>query len=637
MGDDIFDVIKKTSSDMAAQQKDKIVSSIWDSSKSAFENLLGSVWTHDTIVYDINMPNEYSKYISQKNFMNFNKLQILSDRVIISNLSTGFASEDIGESKSCADGYIFFKYHTKKEGTKQVTNFKDGGNRQDRFEVILDKSSDDVPGDADNQYEAPDNVLSIIVDRPLEIENAYITAKDKNSVNFSTEIKDFRNKNTEPLLGLRIRMSLDFQTKNCGVGTVATNRLHTDIDNTEKLYHTYWKKIFIRNACSDDNVNLTRYAVLAKCMKYGVGNYSNNIEDIYHSLVVSAAGTKNVFNKQQNYNGQQCTKRNEAAYNACTSSDVVKKDENNKICAKSLSCEWRGQPESSIVGNGDSTCPIREEDDKKCFLSSDKKFQNTVDSIKESISLYHPYTKFVDHLGNSEYEEGFGLDESCNKDIINKIENICKSKNIGISYKWSPNSCDPTHVNFDRGLCNAKCDSQDNCKAPTLIYEPDFSPFKCSLDGLNNLENHCKKIMNKIKNNPTYLNLGITKEQLELPGYDETKTPFTTCNIAALDSHLIYIKSLLFNKYKNIQKEINDAILESAEKKKEYAKNKNKRLEEMSKDIIDTNDKIEELQNSVLNTFEKVGRVNNDFTKIKKDITLFRRNLDEKYEKKKRI
>ena len=87
MGDAACSVIRTNNPRLSNYEIDQLINS-WDASKSAFENLLNTTWTFDPLVYE-NVP-QYLGLKSNFNYERYNKLQLLSDKVLFSNLSTGF-------------------------------------------------------------------------------------------------------------------------------------------------------------------------------------------------------------------------------------------------------------------------------------------------------------------------------------------------------------------------------------------------------------------------------------------------------------------------------------------------------------------------------------------------------------------
>lgn len=600
MGDDSCSVLRSELGDMTNFELDNIINS-WDSNESAFGNLVGTVWTFDKEVYE--HINAFKSIKSETNFNRYNKLQILSDKILISNLSTGFRDTEAGTTRGCSAGYIQLKYAVEQNNTVFLDNTE---NNMQEFKIRLLSDTDDTPGDS-NLW------VKVTVDPILSEDTNYQNLPNKANI---------RTNSNEPIQGLKLKIEINFKIRDCSTAG-ATNRLSSQ---NNKI--SYWDRIKIRNSCSINNSLLSNHAVLAKCLKYKAGNYSENIKDIYHNLIVTSAKSKNII-RSDNFNGESCSARDATAFNICNNENPNTIKATTETCAQKLNCEWDNTFENSMGNKDTSTCPG---EGTKCLLNHLDSTENSIKSIKNSISLYYaynqhrnPYTDEISDYGNE-----------CDADTINEIENICIDKNIGISFRFEPVSCTPGHPQFNRETCLSNCDEDDDCTSPVLVSEPDLSPFKCTLEGLNQLEKYCMDVNNSFKNNGNLLNLGYTEEQLKLPGYDSNNYPYTGCNTATVESHLMYIQSLLINKLYKINQDINQVIENDATRLNEYAQSKLNRMEVLNSNIRKTSNEIIKINNNVLALARKIGQTNNDYKRIKDNIVTFNNYLDLRFERKQR-
>jgi len=619
MGDENCNNIIKEYPDLSNYELNQL-RNLWDGAKPAFDNLLGTIWTFDKLVYD--NESDYTKLKEDYNYNRYNKLQILSDKVLISNLSTGFNNELSSGTSGCSPGFIQLKYAIR----DNKTNFLEGTeNVRDKFRIQLESDTEDTPN-------KPNLWLEVTVD----------PVKSEDEIYKKLDINNIRTSNTEPISGLYLKFEINFEIEDCGKGKVcskvpkgkveetctesegATNRLGTS-DN--KI--SYWSRMHKKNMCNIDNTKLSEQAVLAKCLKYKSGNYSDNIKKIYNNLIVTAAKSKNLI-RDDTFNGDTCIHRDEDAKNICNNNDSEKIDYVNETCAKALNCEWDKTFQNSMGEDGEdaSTC---EGTGTKCLLNETSTTQNLIANIENSLELYYEYGPHKNPYNNTLSEFG----EDCNSDILTKIENVCFDKNIGISFRFEPVSCIPGHPQENQKTCISSCKEDDSCMSPVLVSEPDLSAFKCTLEGLDQLENYCKKINDEIIENPNYYNLGFTKEQIQLTGYDENNYPYTGCNESSVESHLLYIRSLIMGKLEQINNNINKIIENDAKLTRDYSIGRNRRMEELRDNIKTTTNQILEENNNVLRTMEKIGTVNNDYNKVRGNIIDFNYNLDLRFDKKK--
>lgn len=586
-------------------EKNELINS-WDNSKSAFENLLDTTWTFDPLVYK--NVGKYRSLRRQYNYDRYNKLQILSNKVLISNLSTGF--RDTGPTadgdRACSAGLISLEYSLVNE---QVTFIDDSGNNSQIFKIRLVTNNEDIPSQNGNNP----LWLKVTVDPLLGEDSTYRNIPD--SENEKTSIRTIAS---QPIQGRRLKFELNFNIKDCGS---TKNRFTT---NGEKV--SYWSRIKIKNMCEIDNSSLTNHAVLAKCLKYKAGNFNDNIKDLYNNLIVTAAKSKNII-RTDNFTGETCSHRNSITLDECNNSTSDTKA-NNENCARALNCGWDGSFERSM-GSGDSTC---EDEGTRCYLDSLNTLENSIENIKNSIQLYRSYLQHRNPYSNLEISE-FG--QTCDVNIINQIENVCYDKNIGISFRFEPISCNPSDPQFDASSCKASCGS-NTCTTPVLVSEPNLSAFECSLEGLDQLEKYCKDINDDIINDPNYTNLGFTENQIKLPGYNPDNYPYTGCNESSVESHLLYIRSLIMGKLEEVNNRINSIIENDAEALNAYSKRKLERINLLKDDINRTQNEIVQLNQNVLATMTRIGRVNNDYNTIKLNIVEFNNRLDLRFERKKR-
>ena len=302
--------------------------------------------------------------------------------------------------------------------------------------------------------------------------------------------------------------------------------------------------------------------------------------------------------------------------------------EKNEQCAAALNCTWDSNFEQSMGDQNSNTCPSA---GTKCLLSDSSLTENTIANIENSLGMYYsypqhrnPYTDLVSEFG-----------EECDANTINAIENVCIDKNIGISYRFEPVSCTPGHPQFNLNTCNSNC-SGNSCSSPVLVTEPDLSAFKCSLDGLDQLENYCKEMNDNVVNDPNLENLGFTPEQLQLPSYNTSNYPYTGCNQALVEQHMIYIRSLLMDKLYEINTQINDIIQGDAERLREYAQSKLVNMNLLNQNIYETTGEINRINTNVLRVAERIGRIDNEYNRIRNNIVSFNDSLDLRFERKKR-
>lgn len=603
MGSDACSVIRRELPELSNYEIDQLINS-WDNTKSAFENLLGTVWTFDPLVYENNT--SYRNLRKNFNYDRYNKLQILSNKVLISNLHTGFRDTGPASAVSCSPGYINLDYTLINDNASFLDN---SSTDPQMFKIVLRGNTEDVPPASSNQL-----WIKITVDPILSDDVIYSSIPD--SVSDKATI---RRSSSQPIQGRRLKLELNFNIENC---SPVFNRLET---RRQKI--SYWTRVQIRNMCSIDNSLLSNHAVLAKCLKYKAGNFSNNIKNIYNNLIVTGAKSKNII-RSDTFDGQACSSRNTAALSDCNNVDPSQTDVKNENCARSLNCEWDTSFQRSMGEDG-STCPGQ---GTKCLLNDSDTTQNIVDNIENSIGLYYRYQPHRNPY--SQEISSFGSD--CDTNTITEIESVCFDKNIGISFRFEPVSCTPGHPQFNQATCKSNCGSDSKCTTPVLVSEPDLSAFSCTLDGLDQLENYCKDINESIINNPNYLNLGFTEEQIRLPGYNPTNYPYTGCNEAAVESHLLYIRSLIMTKIEEVNNRINNIIENDAQALNQYSKRRLDRMTKLRDEMEATQNQILALNQDVLTTMQRIGTVNNDYNNIKNNIHDFNNNLDIRFEKKTR-
>ena len=602
MGDEACSVIRTNNPNLSNYEIDQLINS-WDASKSAFENLLNTTWTFDPLVYE-NVP-QYLGLKSNFNYERYNKLQLLSDKVLFSNLSTGFKDTGPSAGRNCSPGYIQLKYLN----TDGNINFlENSGSNSSMFKARLIVDTDDVPNES-NLW------IKVTADPILSEDSVYESIPDE-VVKKST----IRTSNSQPPQGLKLKLEINFEIKSCGS---VTERLKT---NRYKI--SYWSRMMIRNMCEIDNSLLSNHAVLAKCLKYKSGIYNNNIKNIYNNLIVTAAKSKNII-RTDNFNGHSCSDRNSTTLRECNNTDADSVDEMNKRCARSLNCEWDSTFSNSMGSSDSSTCPSQ---GNKCLLSDLQTTKNLVDRIEQSMGLYYSYSQHRNPYNSAEISE-FGAD--CDADIINQIENVCFDKNIGISFRFEPVSCTPGHPQFNPNTCKSNCYSNGKCTTPVLVSEPDLSAFKCTLEGIDQLENYCKKINDSIVDNPNYYNLGFTQAQIQLPGYNPDNYPYTGCNESMVESHLLYIRSLIMGELEQINNNINSIIENNAQVLNDYSRRRSERMGILKLNITQTQSEIVRINENVLATMKRIGTVNNDYNRVKANIIDFNNSLDLRFEKKK--
>jgi hypothetical protein len=610
MGDDLCNTLTSEIGNMQPYQKDNLINS-WLSAKSVFDNLVNTVWRLDTDIYKLEQPSKYMEQFQKNSFKRYNKLQILSDKIILSNLSTGFRDTSQAPSNECSPGFIQLKYRINE--SDDTTVFKN--NDSNTFEVELIKDTEDTP-----VSEGSDLTLKVTID-PISISN---TAYEHLNQDIKNK-KNIRTNRLNRIKGLSLILELNFDIRDCEDSSTGINRLPPIRDGSSIDRKTYWERVVIRNFCTINNAELNDTAIKSKCLKYKAGNYSDNIKDIYNNLIVTGARAKNLI-RNDVFDGS-CQDRKSVDLNKCLSDNQETLNSDFQECAASLNCAWDGNFQNS-VGGIDSTCPSN---GTQCLLKSEQTTQTIVDNIEKNIAFHELYTMHQNPY-SGEYSE---FSDECDAEIINNIESVCKDKNIGISYRFDPISCTPGHPEYNPQTCKPVCNNKDECKSPVLIYEPDLSAFTCSLDGLDKLEKYCKKINDSIINNQNYTNLGLTQEQLQIPGYDPSNYPYTGCNEAVVESHLMYIRSLLMNEIRIINNEINEIIRDDAEFMNRYTESRKERVRKMRSDIVRIHGEIKERYNNVLNVMEDIGRVNNDYNRVKEDVVNFNAELDTKFDKKK--
>lgn len=619
MGDAACSNIRKQLPNISSFELDNLINA-WDNAQSAFENLQNTVWTFDNLIYGENGLTDFKKIKSETNFNKYDKLQILSDRVIFSNLTTGFRDTTVSSgSSNCSPGYIFLKY---KLNDNDQTEFLDNTREHlSEFKVALIKNTEDTPQSATELW------IKVTVDP--------IVNSDSNYRKIDSLVEGYdklRTSDSQPIQGLKLKFELNFRLRDCAP---TTNKLSS---TNNKI--SYWNRINIRNACAIPNSLLSNHAVLAKCIKYKAGKFSDNIKDLYHNMIVTGAKAKNqirndIFNGDDSSlsNNQKCPARNTQAFNICNNTNPENIRETNLQCATALNCEWSGENSSisDALGNkDDDSCPGR---GNACLLNTLETAKNTIKNLRKSLELYYAYPQHRNPFNTTVISQ-FGND--CNADTITEIESLCSDKNIGISFRFEPVSCTPGHPEFNQATCNSNCGSNDQCKTPVLVSEPDLSAFKCTLEGLDQLEKYCSDINDQLIGNSNYENLGITENQRKLPGYNKANWPNTGCNEAMVESHLMYIRSLLMSKLQSINNQINDIIKDDAIRVNEFAKNKMRRLEVLNISIQDSTDQIQRINQNVLATATEIGIINEEYTQIRGNITEFNKSLDLRFERKKR-
>ena len=617
MGDTGCTRLRERAPELNPYQLDKLINS-WDASQEAFNNLIGTVWTFDSSVY-YNSSTNHTGILDNPNFTRYNKLQILSDKILISNLTSGFRDTNLGDSAGggCAAGYIELPYALDED---ELTEFLSNENIQ--FKVKIKLNQDDTP---QTDYDGGNIIwVEVTVDPLLEDESSYEAITNTDPAKGTIR----RNEN-EPLKGLRVKLELNFGIEDCGI---TVNRLRSTRQGTNTRV-TYWERIFVRNLCDINNSLLSNHAVMAKCLKYKAGNYADNIKNLYHNLVTTALTSKGLIRSDLYYdNNSRCPEWDEEALTNCINDDPESINETSEECAAAVNCAWKGSVSRSMGVSGGNACPSTD-GEKRCLLDLESTTRNTVDNVENSLGMYYAYQAHINPY-NQEISE-FG--DYCDGNTINQIENVCRAKNIGISYRWEPISCDPSLPStYNRQTCRANCSRDGSCNSPVLVSEPDLSAFSCDLEGLNQLENYCKNIQESITGNVNYSNLGFTTEQLQIPGYDPNMYPYTGCNESVVESHLMYIRSLLMGELQNINNRINSIIEDDAQALNDYANRKVERLGRLNTNIRATNSEIRSINNNVLATMTRIGQVNNAYNEIKANIIDFNNYLDVRFEKKKR-
>ena len=145
-----------------------------------------------------------------------------------------------------------------------------------------------------------------------------------------------------------------------------------------------------------------------------------------------------------------------------------------------------------------------------------------------------------------------------------------------------------------------------------------------------------KDINDDIINDQNYRNLGFTENQIKLHGYNPDNYPYTGCNESSVESHLLYIRSLIMGKLEEVNNRINSIIENDAEALNAYSKRKLDRINLLKDDINRTQkNEILQINQNVLATMTRIGRVNNDYNTIKLNIVEFNNRLDLRFERKK--
>jgi hypothetical protein len=660
MSDINCEVIKDRAPELSPRQIDNLINS-WDQTKSAFENLMGTTWSFNRAIYELP---EFSTIYSDRHFNRYNKLQILSDKILISNLTYGFrdiypSTKSVSESNSCSPGYIELKYALN-DTTNQTIFLENTENNGSRFKIQLLQNTEDVPGSTtDTLY------VEVNLD-PLSNEDPYNRIESTNPAasNLRTDIN-------QPLKGLDLKLTINFAIEDCGELTVEEqkerffDRIRANynslianlmiqrieergqLDNvftrqgtvnrlaSENANHrtTYWSRIKVKNLCQVPQSLLSDYAVNAKCLKYKAGNYSDNVENIYHNMVVTGAINNNLIT-DNNFNNQRCGTnggRGSVEKLACLNTNPELTHEKNRECSQALNCEWDRNVQNSLLAGSDSDIPCPGQSDLCLLNSSESTKDSVVGSIRDKMLLYYEYQQHRNPYNNLLSEFG----ESCDANTLVKIEDVCRDKNIGINFRWEPVSCDPGHPEFNRETCTSNCGTDGSCNSPVLVSEPDLSAFRCDLEGLDQLEMYCKRINDSIINNPDYQQLGYESSELQIPSYNISNYPYTGCNRAAVDQHLMYIRSIIMSRIAEINGQINEVIESGAANLEAYSKRRNERMTKLRENIETNLDQIINLNQNTLVVMERIGTVNNRYNDLRVNLIEFNSYLDGRLSKKK--
>jgi hypothetical protein len=604
-----------TTEQYQAKAKDTIME--WNTGKKVSENLMGTKWKLDLGENQCYPSENFDEY---KKVRKMNLLTILSDRILISNLSFGLDSKNnkpvdppkvdepiMSASEMVEESYVHLK----------------------KVDSDIDSSENQYSKDEYGGKELHVNLhASWIAERHTGM-NSTSSARVEFLVD-PTEKDDKRYKGTklystsgprkanQAIKGIQMRMKLNFF-----------------LDSFQpKNNITYWVRLTENNTCSINKKMYSEMAVATKCMKYGAGKFSDNIMRIYNNLLMSIVVSKNRLNPEY-WTGSKdsdngCWERSPDNLKICKRANTDKgtQEDKNK-CLSFFNCELDNKYGKNMVSDsirrepeGGVSCKPKDPEGKtfetKCLLYSIDKLEKSLDNSVKQLGNYnyYPQHKNPNNVNISE----FGAE--CNADVIEKIEQICRNKNIGISYRWEPSNCDPSRKEYDIRACTAEC-SQDNCKSPVLAKEPNLGSYMCNLNDLDKIEEECVKIQNQVLKNPSYRTLFTNKyveENFRISGYYPENYPYTGCNEAVMEEYLIYIRYELMDKVRVTNNRINELIKQGAIDNEEYSKKRLTSISNFEANLKTVHRQLMLKKKETANFLKGIGQVNNTYNRVKESI-----------------
>jgi hypothetical protein len=586
----------------------------WQTNKKPSENLIGTKWKLDLGENQCYTSEELEEY---ERIRNTNLLTILSDRILLTKLTDGLDSEKLkkkSDERLLSDSEMYGDYvHLQIKKDEEKIRDAPGSNE---LSIKLDGA---WINERSKEFNGPisSSRVDFFIDPTVEFDSRYINTKVYSSKG--------PRKIDEPLKGIQLKMSLNFT-----------------LDNLKNL-DTYWIRIFEKSSCSIDDSLYSETAIASKCIKYEAGNFNEQVKLLYNNLLMTSAISNNYLDEE--FWKGDCWHRSPENLEICKKAALADAtQEQKKKCLEFMNCELKPKYgldkmlELSISANkGKNQCKAEKGSNQKldtvCTLYDNDLLRPAMNRTIKQLNSYKPYPQHIDLYDNI---SEFG--KECNGKTIEKIESMCRNKNIGISYRWEPSYCDPSRPEYNKDLCVAECD-KDNCKSPVLAKEPDLSSYTCKLVDLDKLEQECILTQEKVIKNPSYKSLfgaDFVEKNFIMVGYDKDNYPYTGCNESAIEEYLIYIRFKLMSKVRATTNKINNIIKEDAKNREEYSKKRSDALNMFNRELKSHHKSLINGKKQNLGFIKEIGRLNNTYNRMKASIKDYNERLDNSIPKKRR-